>query len=225
MDFIVDHHPDFVVTHKPANWDFHDCDGNQGFYHWVQDQLGEELWPVHRLDKVTSGLLLFSRSKQACANIAELFAQNSVHKVYLAIAEGSPKKKQGQIRGDMARSRRGSWKLLRTQTNPAITQFQSLNLKPKVRVYWLKPSTGKTHQLRVALKSLGTPILGDELYGGAASDRVYLHAYQLGFEYQQTFFNWSLSPTLGELFLTSSFQAVIEQFKPVEQAATKRLDQ
>ena len=59
----------------------------------------------------------------------------------------------------------------------------SRSLAPNLRLFILQPKTGKTHQLRVAMKSLGSPILGDALYGGDSADRTYLHAYQLSFDY------------------------------------------
>jgi tRNA pseudouridine32 synthase/23S rRNA pseudouridine746 synthase len=100
----------------------------------------------------------------------------------------------------MAPARRGAWKLLRSTDDPAITRFDSCSLKgfapdataggpggapvrDGLRLFLLKPETGRTHQLRVALKSLGAPVLGDALYGAAADavgeDRMCLHAAAL----------------------------------------------
>jgi tRNA pseudouridine32 synthase/23S rRNA pseudouridine746 synthase len=77
--------------------------------------------------------------------------------------------------------------LASTQINPAVTQFISQNCRPNERWFLLKPHTGKTHQLRVALKSLGAPIAGDRRYDAVEKaqheDRGYLHAYALRFEY------------------------------------------
>jgi len=64
----------------------------------------------------------------------------------------------------------------------------------------LQPKTGKTHQLRVAMKSLGSPILGDNLYSGNQSDRVYLHAYQLEFDYQNEHFCVQALPESGQIW-------------------------
>lgn len=61
----------------------------------------------------------------------------------------------------------------------------------------MQPKTGKTHQLRVAMKSLGSPILGDKLYSGSQADRVYLHAYQLDFEYENEKISVQALPTSG----------------------------
>ena len=83
----------------------------------------------------------------------------------------------------MARSRRGTWKLTRDEDNFAVTRFSSQSLKPGLRLFVLQPFTGKTHQLRVAMKSIGSPILGDTLYGGDEAEHLFLHAWRLVFDY------------------------------------------
>ena len=89
---------------------------------------------------------------------------------------------QGKVQGDMARSRRGQWMLTRGASAPAITHFLSQPLSDH-HAFLLSPRTGKTHQLRVALKSLGSPILGDQMYAEATAarreERAYLHAAAL----------------------------------------------
>ena len=74
----------------------------------------------------------------------------------------------------------------------------SHSLAPNLRLFILYPKTGKTHQIRVAMKSLGSPILGDELYGGEVADRTYLHAYQLSFDYFGEAVHISASPEFQE---------------------------
>ena len=96
--------------------------------------------------------------------------------------------------GDMKNRRGGQRILLKTSENPAITQFFSNAAKPGTRGFIVKPHSGKTHQIRVALKSIGAPILGDTLYGGEASDRLYLHAWHL-----------HLPLSSGELSVTAPF--------------------
>ena len=84
----------------------------------------------------------------------------------------------------MQKSRNGCYQLCRSHNNPAITYFTSHTLAPHLRAYVLQPKTGKTHQLRVAMKSLGSPILGDVRYGGTPAARTYLHAQRLAFDWQ-----------------------------------------
>ncbi|HCM48075.1 MAG TPA: RNA pseudouridine synthase, partial [Colwellia sp.] len=86
--------------------------------------------------------------------------------------------------------------------NPAITQFFSYNIANKQRLYLLKPHSGKTHQLRVALASIGAPIVGDPLYYSTSqADRGYLHAYALKFTYLGESFEFTSLPTTGEFYL------------------------
>ncbi|MCG9698054.1 TIGR01621 family pseudouridine synthase [Shewanella sp. Isolate11] len=197
---IIADETDFLVIDKSANVHFHSQDGQAGVMAQLELDLGIKLYSVHRLDTMTSGLLLFAKSSAAAATFTAMFSAHQVQKYYLALAQGKPKKKQGAIIGDMAKSRRSMYKLLRSKENPAITQFFSLSVAQGLRLYLLKPLSGKTHQLRVALASIGVPILGDSLYGGAASDRGYLHAYALQFEYQDKPFRFSSTPSLGEQF-------------------------
>ncbi|MDO6762515.1 TIGR01621 family pseudouridine synthase [Agarivorans sp. 1_MG-2023] len=180
---LVAEHDDFLVINKPSGVNFHTESDELGLVEQARQQFASELWPVHRLDKLTSGLLLLAKSKVATARFQELFSQGLVNKYYLALATNKPKKKQGLIKGDMLKARNGSWKLGHSQSKPAITQFFSYALLPKRRLFLLKPHTGRTHQLRVALKSLGSPILGDVRYSGDSAERGYLHAYGLTFDW------------------------------------------
>ncbi|GIU52452.1 MULTISPECIES: TIGR01621 family pseudouridine synthase [Shewanella] len=198
---IIQQHPDFIVINKLPNVHFHSQDGTAGVVAQVEADLKIKLFAVHRLDTPTSGLLILAKSSQVAAIFTALFSEHKIQKFYVAIAKGKPKKKQGGIIGDMAKSRRSMYKLLRTKTNPAITQFFSQSIDNGLRLYLLKPLSGKTHQLRVALSSIGVPILGDELYGGEAADRCYLHAMALDFEYQGERFQFKQVPQIGIAFL------------------------
>ena len=130
----------------------------------------------------------------------------------MALSNQKPKKKQGLIIGDMKKSRDGAWKLCQTKDNPAITRFESVSCEPNLRLFILKPQTGKTHQLRVAMKSLGSSILGDGLYGKNTEkiDRTYLHATQLEFDYLNDFISVTCLPSQGQFWIKSS---VSEQIK------------
>jgi tRNA pseudouridine32 synthase/23S rRNA pseudouridine746 synthase len=142
------------------------------------DSQGGRLYAVHRLDTGTSGLVLFANSSHTAGLVAKAFRERRVHKYYLALSNRKPKKKQGSVIGDMVRGRSAMWKLLpkggpnAAPKDPAITRMWSTSLpevQPGLRLYLLKPETGRTHQLRVAMKSLGAAILGDELYGSSSN--------------------------------------------------------
>ncbi|MCE2570177.1 TIGR01621 family pseudouridine synthase [Motilimonas eburnea] len=203
--------PDFVVINKQAGSNFHSEQGEAGLVVAAQQSLGQKLYSVHRLDKLTSGILLLAKSPVAAAALAQLFAQRQIEKYYIALSDSKPTKKQGLIKGDMQKSRRGSWKLCKTQHNPAITHFFSFGVRAGLRLFVLKPLTGKTHQLRVALKSIGSPIVGDRRYGQDGADRGYLHAYQLAFTYQGRVYQYQANALSGELFNLTECQDCLDQ--------------
>jgi len=218
---IVDHQADFLVIDKPANIGFHDEENvGSGFFSQIKAQLAAqfsitELYPVHRLDKMTSGLILVAKNSATARAFQQQFEQHQIQKYYLAIAEGKPKKKQGVIKGDMEKSRRGMWKLLRTMDNPAVSQFFSYSIAPKQRLYLIKPHSGKTHQIRVALNSIGVPIFGDALYNNVEdADRGYLHAFALSFSLNQQPYQYCLAPSNGRVFNAPSTLDVINKLTP-----------
>lgn len=204
-------HKDFLVLNKPAGLSFH-SEFEPGLVALAEAQLGEKLYAVHRLDKGTSGLILLARSSEAAAQLSALFANGAIDKWYLALSGGKPKKKQGWVKGDMVQARRSAWMLTTAQSNPAISYFISAGLADAGRrAYLVKPYTGKTHQVRVALKSVGAALLGDELYKGGQADRLYLHAYALGFDWQGQRMELLLKPDQGDFFTSPALQQLLDQ--------------
>ncbi|MGL4996125.1 MAG: pseudouridine synthase, partial [Deefgea sp.] len=166
---------------------------------------------VHRLDKMTSGLLLFARHPEAARHLGEQFAEHQIAKFYLAISDAKPSKKQGKIQGGMEKGRGGSWKFVREGGQLATTQFFCYGLGAGLRLFLLRPRTGRTHQLRVALKSLGSPILGDTRYAGSEADRGYLHAYAIKFSLAGNTYQFICPPTVGTHFQSPECQAQLSQ--------------
>lgn len=206
---LIHDHPLFIITSKPAGENFH-SEEEAGFVVRMSGLLGIPLYSVHRLDKMTSGLLILAKTPEAAAQFTRMFENREIEKYYLAISIRKPKKKQGWIKGDMAKARRGDFKLLSTMDNPAITQFISASLRPNERAFLVKPHTGKTHQIRVALKAIGSPCAGDERYAAAEEarkeDRGYLHAYALKFHYDGEVFSFVLPPLEGERFTSTEMK-------------------
>jgi len=211
---IIFENSDFVVVNKPERVNFH-SEEEAGLVVLVTRQLNlEQLYSVHRLDKMTSGLILLAKSSQVASELTSLFENRLIEKYYLALSMRKPKKKQGWVKGDMTSARRGSYKLLKSMENPSVTQFKSVALRTHERLFLVKPHSGKTHQIRVALKSLGSPIAGDERYANrdeaVLEDRGYLHAYALRFTLKGEAFSFVLAPKSGERFLS---EAMLEQLK------------
>lgn len=231
---IVYDHQDFLVINKPAGLSVHKDQQAEGLLTGLARSLKlEHLYLVHRLDQMTSGLLILAKNQTSNRVLSQMFQRRDVQKYYIAISDKKPKKKQGLIKGDMEKGRGGSWKLIKSSVNPAITQFFSFPLDPSLfdegrqvskglRLFLLKPHTGKTHQLRVALKSLGSAIVGDTRYATQTSnpqstsepkaliDRGYLHAWRLCFQYEGENFDLTALPDSGELFTQSAFLAFLE---------------
>lgn len=141
---------------------------------------------VHRLDKDTSGLLLVAKHDRAHQALQEQFKSRSVEKIYLALVEGHITPPRGLIDAPMDRDPRNRQKMaVVTDGRPAQTEYRTLETLPSVTLVEARLLTGRTHQARVHLASIGYPIVGDKVYGRRKSrialDRHFLHAWRLGF--------------------------------------------
>ncbi len=215
---LVAEEKDFLLVDKPAGLGMHDEPGSKGFDSLVHSEFDDNrLAAAHRLDKETSGLLLVAKGKTTLSKLSSIFQNKNVEKYYWAISSRKPKKKQGTVSGGMVKARNGSWKITRDKYNVAVTQFFSYGLGEGQRAFLVRPISGKTHQIRVALKSLGAPIIGDERYGGDVADRMYLHAAQLSFTYEGESYAYRRDPKVGDAFNAESFVAVCDRIGPFNQ--------
>ena len=149
---------------------------------------------VHRLDMATSGLLLFARGAAAQRRLSQAFAQREVHKRYVAVVDGLVAQASGEVdlplMADWPNRPKQKWDT--EHGRPSLTRYRVLAHDPAghtTRVE-LEPVTGRAHQLRLHLFSLGHPILGDALYAPPAvlarAARLLLHASALGFAHPVT---------------------------------------
>jgi len=145
---------------------------------------------VHRLDRDTSGVLLVARTDKAHRDLAEQFAGRSVEKTYLALVQGRVEKEDGQIRAKITRDpvRRVRMTARLDQGRTAHTEYRVLERLTGFTLLEVAIHTGRTHQIRVHLSSIGHPIAGDVLYGGARTSRgrFFLHAYRISFDSPST---------------------------------------
>ena len=216
---------DFIIIYKPCGISVHKDQSEIGLTTLLAEQFSvPQVWLVHRLDKVTSGLLILALNAESAAEFFRLFSEHHIQKTYLALSNQKPKKKQGLIVGDMQKARNGAWKLCQSKENPAITRFESVSCEPNLRLFILKPQTGKTHQLRVAMKSLGSPILGDSLYGKNTEniDRTYLHAARLQFEFKGQLFDVFSPPKEGQWWHRQGVMSQIQKFSSVLADSTEQ---
>ncbi|MCA9344284.1 RluA family pseudouridine synthase [Candidatus Saccharibacteria bacterium] len=135
---------------------------------------------VHRLDRVTSGLLICAKHQQAMDWLQKQFAERKVKKIYMAVVSGTPAEAEALIDMPIERNPKKP-QTFRVGPNgkPAKTSYKVLTSNNSYSLVELYPETGRTHQLRVHLAQIGHPILGDVLYGGKPAERTYLHAKSL----------------------------------------------
>ncbi len=140
---------------------------------------------VHRLDMATSGLMLLARGSTAQRRLSAAFASRAVRKQYVAVVEGCTDADEGEIDAPLAADwpRRPRQRVDHGQGKPALTRWRVLGRAADSTRLALEPVTGRSHQLRVHLLSLGHPIRGDALYAPAPlrAERLLLHATQLAF--------------------------------------------
>ena len=197
-----------VVVDKPAGMVVHPAAGNadgtlvNALLHHCKGQLsgiGGVARPgiVHRIDKDTSGLLVVAKSDAAHEGLAKQFADHSMERAYLAVCGGHPKSPQGTISGRIGRSDRDRKKMAvlpddATRGKHAVTHYKLLEKLDNCSLVECRLETGRTHQVRVHLASIGNALLGDPVYGRTPAPlrdtlkrldfrRQALHAAVLGF--------------------------------------------
>ena len=135
---------------------------------------------VHRLDRDTSGVLIIAKTAEAAAHLQQQFAQRTAKKTYLAVTNGVPKLAAARIDLPIGRNPSAP-STFRIDPNgkPAQTTYRVLAATNTQALIELKPTTGRTHQLRVHMAYLNTPILGDRVYSKPNANRLMLHAQKL----------------------------------------------
>ncbi|MBI2064105.1 MAG: RluA family pseudouridine synthase [Candidatus Yanofskybacteria bacterium] len=155
---------------------------------------GQEIYRagvVHRLDKDTSGLLLVAKNNDTFFYLKKLFQDRKIKKYYLALINGRPKNPSGTITAPLGRiGLKRTTKLIGNKLidkKDAVTEYKTLKNYKEYTLIEVKPQSGRTHQIRVHLNSIGTPVAGDKIYGFKKAQppsnltRLFLHAYKLEF--------------------------------------------
>ncbi len=153
----------------------------------------EQLRLLHRLDKDTSGVLLVSKSESSYALFTDLFEKRKLEKIYLALISGVPKDIKGYIDAPIDRATHDRQKFAVSASHTsrqALTAYQVIDFFDKSSLLAVRLHTGRTHQIRVHMHSIGHPIIGDDTYSNDQSfavskslkaERQMLHAYQVSF--------------------------------------------
>jgi tRNA pseudouridine32 synthase/23S rRNA pseudouridine746 synthase/23S rRNA pseudouridine1911/1915/1917 synthase len=165
---------------------------------------GETLYPVHRIDKVTSGALLLARELRHHGDLTRQFNKRTVEKVYLAVTRTGGLPAQGRIDLPLSVGRKSrvrvaapreaivvdgpQWTVpagavfTQVKTYPSVSEFRTLWTDGEYTLLAVEPKTGRRHQIRVHLAWIGHPILGDPLFDKGSGARTYLHSWRLGFD-------------------------------------------
>lgn len=156
----------------------------------LEEQAGK-LWVVHRLDKITSGVMVFARSAEAHRSLSMQFEAHEAIKIYHAIVVGIPSWEKHicrhRLRVDVGHKHRTL--VDNTSGKPSETFFRVLERYKGYCLLEAVPASGRTHQVRAHASAMGFPLLGDTLYGAAETnliDRPALHAYSLSFKHPVT---------------------------------------
>lgn len=165
---------------------------------WLCSKYGQKIFPVHRLDMDTSGIMIFARDEASAVSLQRQFELHSISKTYRARLSGSEKEKQlkagekGEIRLCLNADydERPRQKVDPQQGKSAVTAYEITSVHPDGSAdVTFHPHTGRTHQLRVHsshILGLGHPIEGDLLYGGFPASRLHLHAFSISFDHPAT---------------------------------------
>lgn len=196
-----------LVLNKPAGWSVmgerHEADLVR-----IAQEAGENLFPVHRIDKVTSGAVLFAKELRFHGDLTRQFSKRTVDKAYLALTRSPGLPEQGTIELPLSAGRKGRIRVAaprdsivadeagrwfvrpaevftQTRTYPAVTTFATVWQDSRRSLLLVRPITGRRHQIRVHLAWIGHPIEGDPLFdkhSAAHSTRTCLHSWRLAFD-------------------------------------------
>jgi tRNA pseudouridine65 synthase len=184
----------------------------------LRDQLGRPVWPVHRLDRGTSGVLLFALSAEVASLLGAMFEQGRMAKRYLALVRGWPAAEEGLVDHPLARDpeqpsagqtmleAQTRWRVLRRIEWPLVTDPRFATTR--VALLEAEPLQGRRHQIRRHLKHIAHPILGDATHGKGplnravaahlGQNRLWLHARSLSLRHPVSGTTLTLDAPLGE---------------------------
>ncbi len=202
--------PPFLLVH-PTSPSHRETLSHGVAAHFDRQRLRAKVRPVHRIDRDTSGLVLFAKSAFAHQHLDRQLRERELSRHYLALVRGTVEEEAGEVDAPIGRHpANSSLRAARADGEPALTRYRVAERLPGATLLELELETGRTHQIRVHLAHFGHPLLGDPAYGGPRVEglgRQALHAHRLRFR----------QPTSGaevrcEAPLPPDLQAVRERF-------------
>lgn len=189
---------DLIIINKPSGIVVHPSKGHQndtiinaliGMKIKFESYLGKpKPWLVHRLDKDTSGLLIIAKNETTYNYLTVLQKERKIKKQYIAIVQGIPKSPKARIEAPIGRNKFNRKTMSITKEGRySLTEYTITKSNNNMSLLKITLLTGRTHQIRVHLKAIGHPVIGDILYGKKSkyANRQMLHAYKLSFKDNQ----------------------------------------
>jgi 23S rRNA (cytosine1962-C5)-methyltransferase len=173
-----------LIVNKPPGWNTHSPSpyAGEGIYEWLKNR--EPRWAklaiIHRLDKETSGLLLFTKTPEANRSLTQQFTEGAVKKEYVLQATRRPPQKKFTVASNLARVG-DRYMTVKGGGVHAETEFEYIGQENDRSIILARPHTGRTHQIRVHAAQNEFPIVGDAVYGGVSSARLCLHSMRISF--------------------------------------------
>jgi 23S rRNA pseudouridine1911/1915/1917 synthase len=179
-----------TVVYKPENLLSVDQDlgGHVSLHSYLKNYYKQKITPVHRLDRGTSGVLVFAKSEKAKEGLKSLFYDHDIIREYIGIVLGSIPLDKGRWVDHLEEDDRGQVHVTPPNENSkeAITCYEVLDRNETHTLVRFKLETGRKHQIRVQANSRGFPLVGDEIYGRNKHRRMLLHAEKLEFKHPIT---------------------------------------
>ena len=184
LNLVLHEDEHLLVIHKPAGWNTHAPSpfAGEGVYDWLRHR--EPRWAtlaiIHRLDKETSGVMVFAKSKEANRSLTAQFTAHSIAKKYLLVTDHAVTRREFTLVSHLERAgEKYASRPIGENGERAETRFRVLDAGATGTLVEAMPVTGRTHQIRVHAAASNFPILGDALYGGSPAPRLHLHAAEL----------------------------------------------
>lgn len=205
---------DLAVCVKPVGVPSQ-CDGAEDMPKLLKEQLGSDVFPVHRLDTAVGGVMVFAKNRGAAAKLSKEIAQNCFEKSYLAVVEGVPEPKSGTMKDllfkDSRKNKSFVVKRERKGVKKASLDYETVAQCSKKSLVAVKLNTGRSHQIRVQFSSRGLPLCGDGKYGSHDNGcTIALWSNKLSFKMGGKSFSFCKNPDFSQypwnLFPETAFE-------------------